>query len=234
MADTLGVIICFLIGYFTSIRDYVMTAQNLPSLTLWLIKSILSRPFGCASHFLHALKTAVKTLPSFSNQFKQYYLGDFPKECVNLLTDSVCSRSVYKAKGYIVKQNTVFSSDFFFEWHLKNAPLLVLPDLFRNEKTEGEKGRVTEGNRVPTLFHFLACSVCWLRADWKVIQPADKPRHSAYTLISTFLAGWRALHVLCVCCLKVLSWNSTYKMCLAISNEFFFPFFLSCNLKLYY
>lgn len=93
MADTLGVIICFLIGYFTPIRDCVMKAQNLPSLTLWLIKSILSRPFGCASHFLHALKTAVKTLPSFSNQFKQYYLGDFPKECVNLLLEPPCNTS---------------------------------------------------------------------------------------------------------------------------------------------
>lgn len=134
---------------------------------------------------------------------------------------TVCVQAQFIKPRGTLWNRTQSSAQFFFEWHLKNAPLLVLPDLFRNEKTEGEKGRVTEGNRVRTLFHFLACSVCWSRADWKVIQPADKPRHSAYTLISTFLAAWRVLHVLCVCGLKVLSWNSTYKMCLAIFFSLF-------------
>lgn len=63
MADTLGVITCFLIEYFTPIRHDAMIAENPSSFTplnVWLIKSIWSRPSACTSHFLHTLKTVVK------------------------------------------------------------------------------------------------------------------------------------------------------------------------------
>lgn len=234
MADTLGVIICFLIGYFTPIGDYVMKAQNLPSLTLWLIKSILLRPFGCASHFLHALKTAVKTLPSFSNQFKQYYLRDFPKECVNLLTDSVCSSSVYKAKGYIVKQNTVFSSDFFFNDIWKMPPSWFCQICSRMKRLRGRKGELPRATGFWLCFIFSPA----LSADWERTGKGSNRQTSPDTLLTPSSAPSSLLGVYSM---SFVSAASRFYHEIALTRcalqslmKYFFPFFLSCNLKLYY
>lgn len=231
MADTLGVIACFLIGYFTTIRDDMMKAQNLAG--RWTCDELSqydmnTRPFDCTSHFLHALETVVKrsqvSPTSLNNIISQrmwlsYWilLATYPPHTHT--TDSVCSSFVNKAKMYTVKQNTVFSSDSFFEWHLKNAPLLVLLDLFWNEKTEGGKRESSRGQQGSDSVSF-SRQLCWFRADWKVLQPANKSRQPACALVTAFLAAWRVLDVLCVSCLKVPSWNCT--TCLAIKPNIAF------------